>query len=142
MPAHRVLPAIVFAAGTTAGTLAAVGATIALAQWGIDLFGVWRFLSDTTQAQFHSALAWWAVAGSGFVTGFCIAFAMSRFAWLYLRSLRVVALAVVVFGFAALMRLAPSGEGVPPAAYLVANTAAIMLAAAMSAAGAFFAMRR
>jgi hypothetical protein len=142
MPQSRIEPALVFAAGMTGGTLLAMAASVLMGRYGIDLFGVWRSLFATSQAQLRWALAWWAIAGAGFAGGFVIAFAMSRFAWLYLRFLRVVLLAAATALLAHIARMAPSAEGIAPAAYVAANAAATVLAAAMAAVGAFFALRR
>jgi len=142
MPKSRIDPTIVFAAGMTGGTLFAMAASIVLGRLGIDLFGVWRTLFATSHAQLRWALAWWAIAGAAFVGGFVIAFVTSRFTWLYLRFLRAVLLAAVMLGLALLARAAPTAEGIAPAAYVVANAAATVLAAAMAAVGTFFALRR
>jgi hypothetical protein len=142
MPLAKTSPALVFAAGMTGGTLAAMAAGIVIGYLGIDLLGVWRTLFPGTGAQLRSALAWWAIAGVAFVAGFVIAFMMSRFQWLYLRFLRGVLLAAVTFALAALARHAPTAEGMVPAAYVAANLAATTLAGAMAAVGTVFGLRR
>ena len=142
MPSIRIPSAIVFATGMTGGTLFAMAAGIVIAHFGIDLLGVWRTLFAATQAQLRSALAWWAIAGAGFVAGFAIAFVMSHVEWLYLRFMRGVLLVAVTFALATLAREAPTAEGVALTAYVAANLAATTLAAAMAAAGAYFGLRR
>jgi hypothetical protein len=142
MPSIKTPPTLVFAAGMTGGTLFAMAAGIVIAHLGIDLLGVWRTLFASTHAQLRSALAWWAVAGAAFVGGFVIAFSMSHFGWLYLRFMRGIVLAAVTLGLAALARAAPTSEGVALTAYVAANLAVTILAAAMAAAGAFFGLRR
>jgi hypothetical protein len=142
MPKSRIDPAIVFAAGMTGGTLFAMAASVVMGRLGIDLLGVWRMLFATGHAQLRWALAWWAIAGAAFMGGFVIAFAMSRFEWLFLRALRIVLLGAVMIALALLARMAPSAEGVAPTAYLAANIAATVLAAAMAAVGAVFALPR
>lgn len=142
MPQSRIDPAIVFAAGMTGGTLFAMAASVVMGRLGIDLLGVWRMLFATGHAQLRWALAWWAIATAGFVGGYIIAFTMSRFEWLFLRGLRIILLGAVTIGLAQLARMAPSAEGVAPTAYLAANMAATVLAAAMAAVGAVFALPR
>jgi hypothetical protein len=142
MPGTKIPPALAFAAGMTGGTLFAMATGIVIAHLGIDLLGVWRTLFASTQAQLRSALAWWAIAGAAFVGGFVIAFAMSHFAWLYLRFMRGVLLVAATLGLAALARAAPTAEGIALTAYVAANLAVTTLAAAMAAAGAFFGLRR
>lgn len=138
----RTAPALAFAAGLTGGVLFAMATGIVMSHYGVELFGVWRGLFSTTQAQLRFALAWWATAGAAFVAGFVISLVMSRFEWLYLRSLRGWLAAALTLGLAALAREAPSAQGIAAEVYVAANLAAIAVAAAMAAFGSYFGLRR
>jgi hypothetical protein len=127
-------------AAMSGGVIVAMVVQIMLARYGIELTGVWRSLTANTGGHFRAALAWWAMAGAAFLASFLIGAVMSRFSWLYLRFLRVVAAAALAFGLASLGH----GTAVPAevaSAHALATLAAVMVAMMMAGFGAYFAVR-
>jgi len=126
----------------TAGVMAAMIVDIMLARRGMELTGVSQDLLRRGGTQMHAALAWWAITGVAFVASFVIAATMSRFSWLYFRSLRWVAAALLA------LALATVAGGVPLAApeaagpHALATLTALAVAMMMAWFGAFFAVRR
>ncbi len=127
-------------AAMTGGVVMAMVVQIMLGRYGIALTGEWRNLSGAG-GHFRAALAWWAMAGAAFVASFLIAAVMSRFSWLYLRSLRGAALVALMFALATVGH----GAAAPPAevatAHAVATLAALLVAMMMAGFGAYFAVR-
>jgi hypothetical protein len=142
MMKSRILVAHVFAVAVMSGIASALATHVALADYGIELAGVWRSLFAMNHAQLRSAVAWWTVAGAAFVGGFVVAFAMSRFDWLYLRFLRVWLLALVVLGLGVLAHDLPRAHGIAASAYAFSSAAALLVAFLMASFGAYFALRR
>jgi hypothetical protein len=91
----------------------------------------------------QAALVWWIVAGSALVAGAAIAWPLATYAppWRRNRAPRWIAAAVLLYGFAHVGHGAVLPEGVSAVVYLLASTAAIVLAAIMAAIGAIFALR-
>jgi hypothetical protein len=104
--------------------------------------GMWRTLFVASQAQLRSALAWWTIAGAGFIGGFAVAFVMSRIEWLYLRFLRGWLAAALVFALAVMARDVPAAEGIGIAGHVGTSAAAMIVAGVMAAFGGYFALRR
>lgn len=142
MNKSRILPAHVFAVAVLSGMATALVTQVALAGYGVELAGIWRNLVASNQAQLRSALAWWTIAGAAFVGGFAVAFAMSRFDWLYLRFLRGWLLAFLTIGLAILARDLPRAEGLAASAYVFLSAASLVVVFLMASFGGFFALRR
>jgi hypothetical protein len=128
-------------AAITGGVMAAMIVHIWLGRHGIELSGAWRGLLRGG-GQMQAAMAWWSITGAAFVTSFVIGAVMSRFSWLYLRSLRGPAAALLALGLATIAAEVP-----PPAAgaagnHALATLAALVVAMMMAWFGAFFAVRR
>jgi hypothetical protein len=137
-PAHR---AALVAAAVVGGVMAATIIDIMLARRGIGLVGAWQGMVRSGSTPLQGAVAWWAIMSGAFITGLVIAMVASRFSWLYLRWLRLVAVCVLTFALATLGDLAP-----PTAAEVAGHQALITLAAlavamVMAGFGAFFAVR-
>jgi len=136
--AHR---AALVAAAAVGGVMVAIIIDIVLARRGIGLLGAWQGVVHSSGTPVRAAVAWWAIMGGAFGAGFVIAFVTSRFSWLYLRSLRGVAVGALAIGLSGISDLAP------PAAAGAANHQALVTLGAMAAAmlmagfGAFFAVR-
>jgi hypothetical protein len=142
MPAsNSVHRAALVAAAVVAGVMVAIIIDIVLARRGIGLLGAWQGVVHSNGTPVRAAVAWWAMMGGAFGASFIIALVASRFSWLYLRSLRGVAVGALAIGLAAISDLAP------PAAADAANHQAVVALAALAAAmamagfGAFFAVR-
>jgi hypothetical protein len=142
MNKSRIPAAHVFTVAVMSGVAIAMVTQVVLARYGIVMAGMWRNLFVANQGQLRSALGWWTIAGAAFVSGFAVAFIMSRVEWLYLRFLRGWLAAALTIALAALAREIPAAEGVAIAAHVGTSAAAIVVAAVMAGFGGFFALRR
>jgi hypothetical protein len=142
MMKSRISLAHIFAAAVMSGMASALATHVALADYGIELAGVWRSLFASNNVQLRSAVAWWTIVFVAFIGGFVVAFVMSRFDWLYLRFLRGWLLALVVLGLGALAHDLPRAEGIAASAYAFSTAAALVVAFLMASFGAYFALRR
>ncbi|HEY1543546.1 MAG TPA: hypothetical protein VGG01_14125 [Xanthobacteraceae bacterium] len=132
--------AALVAASVGGGVIVAMIIDIMLARRGIGLLGAWQgVLHSGTPV--HAALAWWAITGGAFVSGFIIALVASRISWLYLRSLRWVVVVAVTIGLSAITDLAPRAAADAAGHQAVATLAALAVAMVMAGFGAFFAVR-
>jgi hypothetical protein len=129
-------------AAITGGVIAAMIVEIGLARRGLVLTGAWPGVMRGGGTQIHAALAWWAITGASFVASFIIALVTSRFTWLYFRSLRWVAAAVLVLALAAIGDAMPLAAADAALHHALATLAALFVAMLMAAFGAFFALRR
>ena len=129
-------------AAVAGGVIVAMVAQIALAHRGLELIGVWQALLRGGGRQLSAALAWWSITGIAFLASFVIAGIASRFSWLYLRSLRWVAAAVLALALAAVADKAPLSPPGAAGAQALASFAALLTAMMMAWFGAFFAVRR
>jgi hypothetical protein len=127
----------------TCAVVATLALQILLSERGIQLAEIWREVS-ANKLRVGSAMAWWVVAGSGFLVGAVVSYGLGVAPppWRRYRLLRWVIGIVVVFALAHVARHAGPPEGVSAALYLVSTTAAIVAAALMAVVGAFFALRR
>ncbi len=134
-------PALLVAA-VAGGVVTAMIVEIMLARRGLVLTGVWQGLLRGGGTPMNAALAWWAITGAGFIASFAIAATSSRVSWLYFRSLRWVAVGVLVIALAAV------GDAIPLAAadaaghHALASLTALCVAMLMAGFGAFFAVRQ
>ena len=138
----KIPTAHVFAVAVLSGVAVAMVTQVVLARYGIMMGGMWRNLFVASQAQTRSALAWWTIAGAAFVSGFAVAFVMSRVEWLYLRFLRGWLAAALGLALALLAREIPAAEGVSIAGHVGTSAAAIVVAALMAGFGGYFALRQ
>jgi hypothetical protein len=137
--AHRLS---LLVAAVTVGVMVAMIVDIYLARRGMELTGAWQGLLRRGGTQMHAALAWWAITGAAFLASFVIAAMMSRFTWLYFRSLRWVAAAALVLALAAIGDEAPLAAPDAAGPHALATFAALVVAMMMAGFGAFFAVRR
>src|SRR5262245_14652562 len=95
-------PALIYAAATSCGVLAALAVQIYLSNAGFDLVGLWENLFASGARQLRTAGPWWAIIGVAFVTGGIAAAALSRFPppWQRFRLLRWVGGAVILLALA------------------------------------------
>jgi hypothetical protein len=128
-------------AAMTGGVMTAMVVHIMLGRHGIELAGAWRGLLRGG-GQMHAAMAWWSITGAAFVASFIIAGVMSRFSWLYLRSLRGLAAAVLALGLATVTNEIPAPAEGAAGNHALATLAALVVAMMMAWFGAFFAVRR
>jgi hypothetical protein len=135
---HR---AALVAASTVGAVLIAMIIEIMLARRGIGLLDAWQGAVRSGGSPLRGALAWWAITIGAFVAGFVIAMIASRFAWLYLRWLRWVAVGALTFGLAMIVDLAPPVAAAVARPQALATLAALAVAMVMAAFGAFFAAR-
>jgi len=125
----------VLAAAVASGVTAAMIVEIMLEHRGVVLTAAWR-------GAMHAALAWWAITGGAFLASFVIAAVMSRFEWLYFRSLRWIAAAILVAALALVAAEAPLAASDAAGHHALATLAALLVAMLMASFGAFFALRR
>ena len=128
-------------AAMTGGVMTAMVVHIMLRRHGIELAGAWRGLLRGG-GQMHAAMAWWSITGAAFVASFIIAGLMSRFSWLYLRSLRAPAAAVLALGLATVTNAIPPPVAGAAGNHALGTLAALAVAMMMAWFGAFFAVRR
>jgi hypothetical protein len=141
MPAsNSALRAALAAAAVVGGVMAAMIIDIMLARRGIGLVGAWQGIVRSG-TPLHAALAWWAITGGAFVAGFIVAMVASRLSWLYLRSLRWVAVCALTIGLAVIGDLAPPAAAAAASHQALATLAALAVAMLMAGFGAFFAVR-
>jgi hypothetical protein len=129
------------AAAVAGGVMAAMIVEIALARRGLELIGGWQGMVHAGGRQVHAALAWWAITGSAFVASFVIAAIVSRFSWLYFRSLRGLAIAAGALGLATIADAVPLSAPGVAGHHALATLAALTVATMMAAFGGFFAVR-
>ncbi len=121
--------------------MAAMIIDIMLARRGIGLVGAWQGILRSGGTPMHAALAWWAITGGAFVSGFITAMVASRLSWLYLRSLRWLAVCALTIGLAVIGDLAPPAAAGAADHQALATLAALAVAMVMAGFGAFFAVR-
>jgi hypothetical protein len=129
------------AAAVTSGVIVAMMVEIMLARRGMELAGAWQQLIGTG-TQLQAALAWWAITGGAFAASFTIAAVVSRFDWLYFRSLRWLAAAALAFALATVADSVPLTAPEVAGHHALATLAALVAAMTMAWFGAYFAMRR
>jgi hypothetical protein len=129
-------------AAITAGVMVAMVVHIWLGRHGIELSGAWQGLLRGGGGQLQAAMAWWSITGAAFVASFVIAGVMSRFSWLYFRSLRGPAAAVLTLGLATIANEIPAPAADAAGNHALATLAALVVAMMMAWFGAFFAVRR
>ena len=132
---------LVLVAAMTSGVMTAMVVHIMLGRHGIELAGAWRGLLRGG-GQMHAAMAWWSTTGAAFVASFVIAAVMSRFSWLYLRSLRGPLAAILALGLATVTNEIPAPAAGAAGNHALATLAALVVALMMAWFGAFFAARR
>jgi hypothetical protein len=134
--------ALVYGASVTCGVLVALAAHILLGGAGLHLSGLWRPPTAAGPEQLRWALAWWVIAGAGFVSS-----------WLTVRMLRDVPRRhrlsardwLLAGGFVVLLASAGRGGGAGAGAVaqsVLASVVAMGLAGLASVLGAYFALRR
>ena len=133
--------AALVAAAVGGGVMVAMIIDIMLARRGIGLLGAWQGVLRSGGTPVHAALAWWAITGGAFVSGFIIALVASRVSWLYLRSLRWVVVGGLALGLSAISDLAPRAAADAAGHQAAATLAALAVAMVMAGFGAFFAVR-
>ncbi len=142
MPALSTPPRpLTLVAAMTGGVMTAMIVHIMLRRHGIELAGAWRGLLRGG-GQMHAAMAWWSTTGAAFVASFVIAAVMSRFSWLYLRSLRGPLAAILALGLATVTNDIPAPAAGAAGNHALATLAALAVAMMMAWFGAFFAVRR
>lgn len=114
---------------------------IMLARRGILLVSIWQGTNRGGGTPLRAAIAWWAIAGGAFPAGFVLAYVISRVSWLYFRSLRFVAAAVLTLVLAWIGDLAPPAAAGAAGHQALASLAALAAAMLMAGFGAFFAVR-
>lgn len=124
------------------GMMTAMIVQIMLARRGLVLTGAWQGLMRGGGTQVNAALAWWAMTGAAFVAGFAIAAVISRFSWLYFRSLRWVSAIALVLGLATVGDASPLAAPDAATHHALATLTALTVAMLMAAFGAFFAVRQ
>jgi len=129
------------AAAIVGGVMVAMIIDIMLARRGIGLVGAWQGILRSGGKPLHAALAWWAITGGAFVAGFVIALVAARISWLYLRSLRWVAVAALTIGLAAIGDLVPPAAAEAAVHQALVTLVALAVAMVMAGFGAFFAVR-
>jgi hypothetical protein len=133
--------AALVAAAVVGGMMVAMIIDIMLARRGIGLVAAWQGIARNGGTPLRTAVAWWAIEGGAFVAGFIIAIVASRFSWLYLRSLRWVAVCALAIGLAAIGDLAPPAAAEAAGHQALLTLAALGVAMLMAGFGAYFAVR-
>jgi hypothetical protein len=137
-------PALIYAAATTCGVLAALALQIHLSSAGFDLAGLWENLFASGARQLRTAGPWWGIVGVAFVTGGMAAAALSRFPppWQRFRLLRWVVGAVIVLALAQIGHPSAPPEAVGAGVNVAVSFLALVVAAVMALLGAYVAARR
>jgi hypothetical protein len=137
-------PALIYAAATTCGVLAALALQISLSNAGFDLVGLWENLFSSGARELRTAGPWWGIVGVAFVTGGIAAAALSRFPppWQRFRLLRWVVGAVIVLALAQIGHPSAPPEAVGAGVNAAVSFVALVVAALMALLGAYVAVRR
>jgi hypothetical protein len=131
---------LVYGAAMTCGALVALAVHILLGVLGLDLSGLWR--QPSAPGQIRWALAWWLIAGAGFLA--------SRLTLGLLRGhpersglspLQWALAAVVVIVLAAAGRGSTGGASLGMAQTVLASLAAMGLGSATAGLASYFALR-
>jgi len=134
--------ALIYGAGVTGGVLVALAAHILLSGAGIRLSDAWREGATAGPDQIRWAVAWWAIAGAGFVTSWLTAGMLRSIPQRRGLSLGQWLLAA---GFVVLLAAAGRGGAAPGsvevAHSMLASLAAMLLAAVAAALACHFAAR-
>jgi hypothetical protein len=136
----RVLPLL---CAITCGVLVVMALQVVLTSYGLKTSDIWRDADAGNPVSLKAAGVWWMMALLALVVGAAIAWSLRQYAppWRRQRPLRWIIGAVVLFGLAHIGHSVAVPEGVTPVIYLLATTAAIVIAAVMAAIGAIFALR-
>jgi hypothetical protein len=127
--------------GMTVGLFAAFVVETELAAKDMYLASAWMQLTNGGLLHFASASILWAIAGTAFVGGAIGAALLVRFPppWRNFRLLRWIIGAAIVFGLAMIAGESEPPHDVGPGTALIADMAAIGIAALMALLGASFA---
>jgi len=129
------------AAAVVGGVLVAMIIDIMLARRGMRLVSAWQGVVRDGGTPLHGALAWWGIMTGAFAAGLIIALVASRISWVYLRSLRWVAVCALAIGLAVIGDLAPPAAADAAGHEALLTLAALTVAMVMAGFGAFFAVR-
>jgi hypothetical protein len=140
-PSNSTRRAALAAAAVVGGVMVAMIVEIALARRGVLLVSAWQNIHRDGGTPLRAAIAWWAIAGGAFPAGFVLAFVLSRWSWLYFRSLRFVAAAALTLVLAWIGDLAPPAAAGAAGLQALTSLAALAAAMLMAGFGAFFAVR-
>ncbi|HYY39476.1 MAG TPA: hypothetical protein VE801_17150 [Xanthobacteraceae bacterium] len=137
-------PALIYAAATTCGVLAALALQIYSSNAAFELAGLWENLFASGARELRTAGPWWGTVGVAFVTSGIAAAALSRFPppWQRFRLLRWVAAAVIVLALAQIGHPSAPPEAVGAGVNVAVSLVALLVAAAMALLGAHVAVRR
>ncbi len=132
---------VIFGAAMTCGVLTALAAYVVLADVGLDLASAWRAAHDPHDV-LASALAWWLIAGCGFVASLVsvevIRASDSRLG----RVLLWVSAGTFVCVLAAVSHTSVGQAGTSAAARATVGLAALLAGGFMAASGARLALQR
>ncbi|GLH79619.1 hypothetical protein SSBR45G_45280 [Bradyrhizobium sp. SSBR45G] len=135
---------LILAGAMAAGVLLALAVHILVAQYGLDLGGLWQ-----TQGQGDgfmpagSAIAWWLIATVGFSSGYFIASILhSAVAGEIPQRLRNFLVVAGVLMLAGIGQALSGSSPVPSVSGVLAGLAALCLGALMAFCGANFALRK
>ncbi len=134
----RALPLLT---GMTAGVFAALAIEVQLGASGLSAAAAFNQLTSGAPLRFASASVLWAVAGTAFVIGAATASLLAKYPppWRNLRAVRWIAGTVILFGLAHVAHGASVPHDVGAGTIVVADMAAIVVAAVMALLGASFA---
>jgi hypothetical protein len=132
---------LILAAALGGGLLLALAVHMIVQQLGLDMGGLWRTGGAGPRAT--SALAWWLIAGVGFVGGYVTTHLMASAASGKIsRPMRQFLIAVAVLLLAAAGQAASAPSKIPTLAGVLTGLAAIVLGTLMAFCGAHFALRK
>ena len=143
-PAKTLPRALLLLTGLTAGVFAAFVVEVQLSAMDMPVAAAWSQLTSGAPLRFTSASVLWAIAGTAFVAGAITASLLVRLPppWRSFRIARWIVGAAITFGLAHLAHESSAPHDVAAGTAVVANIAAIGIAAVMALLGASFARNR
>lgn len=133
---------LILAAALMGGLLLALAVHMIVQRLGLDMGGLWR-ANGAGGPRASSALAWWLIAGFGFVGGYVTAHLMASAASGQIsRPMRQFLIAIAVLLLAAAGQAASAPSKIPTLAGVLTGLAAIVLGTLMAFCGAHFALRK
>jgi hypothetical protein len=136
----RVLPLL---CAITGGVLLVMALQVVLTAYGLQISDIWRDAIAGNPVGLKAAGVWWMMALLALIVGAAIAWLLRQYPapWRRQRPLRWILGAAILFGLAHVGHGVGVPDGIGPVVYLLATTAAMIIAALMGAIGAIFALR-
>lgn len=132
---------LILAAAIMAGMLLALAVHMIGQRFGLDMEALWRS-REAGGARVGAALAWWIIAGTGFVSGYATANLMESAVTGHIsRSMKQFLVGGLVLLLAAAGQAAAAPAAIPTISGIVAGLVALVLGAVMAFCGAHFALR-